>query len=238
MVRAQRTNRRNAQRVALAEPVVARFGAHGVVLIDISSHGARLEHSVAFVRGTSRELRIRWRERELPIEGRVVSSTIHRFRSGDEGATIFRSGIEFKFENESHREPVKRMISALLAATLVEQVANARGFLPPTENNMPIFRFGVLTRNRLEIVQDPRDERVLASSPIVREQGFITYFLVRGKWTKRWTSDPVQPENGFTVSAREPHDQIEMLCQQFRGSDRQGRDLIRKLAELSVESAV
>lgn len=238
MIRTEQSNRRSSERLALPEPAVARFGIHGVVLIDISSNGARVEHSIALERGTERTLRIRWRDTDLPIEAKVVSSFIHRFRGGDDGATIFRSGLQFHFSKESDREPLKRMISAFVAATLVEQVANARGFLPPAEHDMPIFRFGVLTRNRLEIRKERRDERALAASTIVQEQGFITFFLNRGKWSRKWTSRPEQPDDGFTVSAREPHAQIDLLCHQYKTSDRDGRSLIRKLAELSVEAAV
>jgi len=227
-------NRRAVERIALAEPAVARFGTFPVVLLDISSHGARVEHYALIERGTEKALRIRWREKDLSINSRVVTSQLHRFKSGDDGATIYRSGVRFHFETDFEREPVRRLISSFLASTLVEQVANARGFTPPSEDNMPIFRFGVLTRNRQTIQRDSTEARLLPKSTIVHEQGYICFALIRGRWIRKWTSDREQPKEGFTVSAREPVKQIDLLCQQYQTSDFQGRELIRKLAELSV----
>ena len=47
---------------------------------------------------------------------------------------------------------------------------------------------------------------------------------------------PDQPENGFTVSAAEPDDQVELLCQTYESGDEESRRLTRLLAELSAAS--
>lgn len=227
-------NRRAVERIALAEPAVARFGTQPVVLLDISSHGARVEHYSLIERGAEKALRIRWRDKDLSINAKIVSSMLHRFKSGDGGATVYRSGLRFEFVSDSDREPVRRLISSFLASTLVEQVANARGFTPPSEDDMPIFRFGVLTRNQQTIQRESNETRLLPKSDLVHDQGYICFALVRGRWIKKWTADPQQPAEGFTVSTREAAAQIDMLCEQYRSSNLQGRQMIQRLAALSV----
>jgi len=193
-----------------------------------------VEHYSLIERGTEKALRIRWRDKDLSIKAKIVSSLLHRFKSGADGATIYRSGLRFEFVADSEREPVRRLISSFLASTLVEQVANARGFAPPSEDNMPIFRFGVLTHNQQTIQRESNETQLLPKSELVHEQGYICFSMIRGRWIRKWTLDSRQPTEGFTVSSREPVTQIDMLCEQYRTSDCQGRQMIRELAALSI----
>ena len=231
-----RTNRRRSERIRLSKPFVCRFGTHGVVLIDISNYGARLEHYSRFDRGTERVLRFRWNRDEIAMPASIVSCRVERFVPGDSGLTVYRSGVRFTLEEGVEFEKVKRMTSAHVATTLVEQVANARGFKPITkEGEMPIFRNGTLTSNEFE-VGGAEEGHLLPERELARRVGFIRYSLTRGGWARIWTLDPQQPEEGFTVSANETWEQVESLCDLYRQSDPEGRRFIRILAEASVES--
>jgi hypothetical protein len=128
------------------------------------------------------------------------------------------------------------MISSARAQTLVEQVANAKGFVPP-RGEMPIFRGGVLTSNQVRITSEKRDAHLLPDRPIVKEIGYIRFYKRVGRWMKIWTMDPAQPEDGFTVSANEPVDQVDQLCDLYRNGDESTRELVRLLASTSLEDA-
>ncbi|MGH9456143.1 MAG: PilZ domain-containing protein [Thermoanaerobaculia bacterium] len=231
-----RPNRRRAERIRLSRPLVCRLGTDGVVLIDVSNYGARVEHYAIFTRGHEKILRIRFGGDELAITATVVSSRLERFIPGEKGLTVYRSGLRFLEEDPQNIEKAKKLTSALLAGTLVEQVANARGFIPPQKGEMPIFRDGALTSNQFDIGSGRSDEHLLPRADAARKIGFIRFSFDRKGWTRKWTLDPHQPQEGFTVSANETWEQIESLCELYRNSDAEGRAFIRVLAQTSIEN--
>lgn len=231
-----RENRRRAERIRLSESLVARFGTEGVVLVDVSEVGAKIEHYHRVKVGEQKIFRLRIKELSVAIQCRVVVSKVHRFATGDDGLTVYRSGIEFMTATESDLENVRQMISSARAQTLVEQVANAKGFVPP-KGEMPIFRGGILTTNQVRITSEKTDEHLLPKKSIVKDIGYIRFYKRVGRWMKIWTMDPTQPEEGFTVSANEPVDQVDKLCDLYRNGDKQTRDLVKLLAATSLENA-
>ncbi|MHB0969470.1 MAG: hypothetical protein ACYC7A_09340 [Thermoanaerobaculia bacterium] len=220
----------------LANPIIARLGTTGVVLIDISAYGARIEHYTRFDRGAERYLRIQWGSETGSLRCQIVSCKVHRFAPGDDGLTVYQSGLLFS-EDESSRDLVKKLISAHLAGTLVEQVANARGFQPPNVAEMPIFRGGVLATEGLQVQSRNDDRHLLPGNALVHNVGYICFSLVKGRWSRKWTLDPEQPKEGFTVSANEPMHQIDLLVDQYMSANVDQRRFIRTLASLSVEGA-
>jgi hypothetical protein len=230
-----RPNRRRAERIRLTESIVARLGTQGVVMIDISNLGARIEHYHRLQVGDRRSLRLEIGELVTMLDSRVASSRVHRFASGDNGLTVYRSGLEFVGDESENQEAVRKFVKSMRAQTLVEQVANAKGFAPPTKGDMPIFRGGVLTTNNLNIASSKKDKHLLPDKPIVKETGFIRFSRQKGRWIKVWTVDPSQPEDGFTVSANEAADQVETLCDLYRNGDAGTRQMIRLLSATSLE---
>jgi len=78
------------------------------------------------------------------------------------------------------------------------------------------------------------DETLTAASSHIALH-FVTWlFDDDGSWTKRASLIAEQPPNGFTVTAAEPADQVELLRSTYESGDAEGRRLIRMLAELSV----
>ena len=65
---------------------------------------------------------------------------------------------------------------------------------------------------------------------------YARHELIHGVWRKTITSDPRQPESGFTVSAEESRYQVEILRSAFAAADPSLRQTIQKLAELSIKS--
>ena len=228
------SERRQGERLRLSESVVARLGTAGVVLVDLSDFGARIEHYERLKVGQQRILRLDWKDVHATINCKVVSSTVHRFATGDDGLTVFRSGLFFTDERE-RREPIRKLVNATRATTLAEQVANAKGFAPPGRGEMPIFRSGALSSNRFDVKVSEANKHLLPNRRLVHETGYIRFSLQRGRWIKIWTLDPTQPEEGFTVSADEAVDQVDLLCEQYKRGDAEGRELIRLLARTSLE---
>ncbi|HVR44681.1 MAG TPA: PilZ domain-containing protein [Thermoanaerobaculia bacterium] len=238
MIRGQRQNRRRSERIRLSKPLVCRLETFGVVLIDISNHGARIEHYVRLQRGQERSLRLRWEGDDLILPATIVSCRVERFVPGEGGLTVYRSGLQFINTDGTEHETIRKLTTAIVAGTLVEQVANAKGFAPPTKGEMPIFSGSSLVSNRFDISASRPDEHLLPEKEVVRQVGFIRFALEKRVWTRKWTLDPHQPHEGFTVSANETWDQVESLCELYRSSNDEGRRFIRLLAEASVESQI
>ena len=101
------------------------------------------------------------------------------------------------------------MIAALVARALDEQKANARG-VPAAAAQC--FQTGKGTE-------------------------FLRFELINGAWRRTATTRPDQPVQGFTISADENREHIEMLCHTFQNADEPGRKLIKMMAELSISKA-
>jgi len=230
--------RRKKVRVRLARSIVARLGTIGAVLIDISESGSRLEHYSPLQTGKRIRLRFEWEKKAISVDCQILSCGVRRFASGEEGLTVYQSRLMFIDVDAESLAILKQMVSAFIGRALAEQVANARGIGPVLERGaMPIFQSGVLTTNVAETIKAAENRHLIPEKILTKEQGFITCRLVRNQWQKKWTRVAEQPEDGFTVRAAEPVDQIDKLCQTYRSADQPGREFIRLLARLSIEGA-
>ena len=225
---------RRVQRIHLAQPLIARLGASQVVLVDISVMGARVEHHTPLIAGAYSQLTFEWNEEKILVDCRIVRSRLERFSAGADGMTIYHSGLEFEGLRSEARDRLKKMIGAFITRALEEQKLNARGVLPEHDvSRMPIFRFGG------QLSADGRNKQSLAPSMfptarVARETGYICYGWENNAWRRKRTHDPGQPLDGFTISASEDHAQVELLCQAYQESDRDGRRFIQLCAQLSI----
>lgn len=78
-------------------------------------------------------------------------------------------------------------------------------------------------------------DETLTSAWRTHATGFIRWELIDGHWTPHRAHEPHQPENGFTISASEADEQVEMLRRTYETGDAEARRLTRMLAELSVQ---
>lgn len=226
---------RRVQRIHLAQPIVARLGASRVAVIDLSILGARIEHHTPLVTGSHSHLSFEWDGEEIAAECRIVRSRLERFSVGADGLTVYHSGIEFDNLGPRSTQVLKRMIGAYITRALEEQKLNARGILPQHDpSRMPIFRRGgQLTANRTDVAEAVGGS-VLPVDRMVKDSGYVCYHLEGQGWRKKRTHDPGQPSEGFTISALEDDSQVELLCDAYARSDRDGRRLIQLFAQLSI----
>jgi hypothetical protein len=232
MPEVSRRERRKRPRLHLTRSLIARYGAQGAVIVDINEVGARIEHFAPLTLGRSATLVFEWLTTRIELEASVVACKVHRFVSGQHGGTVYQSGLTFTRVTEETARAMRDMMATSVARSVAEQVANLRGLGPVSERNMPVFRSGV--------VADDSVEAVLATKrklPIARvHHGYLRCSLLYGRrWEKKWTQDPQQPDEGFTVLATEPRDLIDMLCDDYRRYDADTRRLIRLLASITVD---
>jgi hypothetical protein len=224
---------RRVQRIHLARPLMARLGATQVVLVDVSMLGARIEHHTPLSTGQEARLIFQWEEEAISVDCRIVRSRLERFSVGADGLTVYHSGLEFLNAPAGMKAALKKMIERFITRALDEQKLNARGVLPTTIENMPIFRYGQLTANQAQVAEEVGGSS-LPTARMAKETGYICFQLENRNWRKKRTHDPGQPAEGFTVSAHEDQAQIELLCQAYEKSDSDGRKMIQLFAQLSI----
>jgi hypothetical protein len=213
---------------------MARLGAAQVVLVDISLMGARIEHHTSLTAGARARLAFAWGDEEIAAECKIVRSRLERFSVGSDGLTVYHSGLEFDEQDGDSKAKIKEMIARFITRALEEQKLNARGVLPPSVDNMPIFRYGgQLTANQSDL-SEAMGESALPATRVAKETGYICYHLENNTWMKKRTHDPGQPMEGFTISALEDRSQADLLCEAYRKSDREGRKMIQLFAQLSI----
>ena len=235
MSRKSGPERRKKQRIQLTRGVLARFGTVGAVILDITDAGARIEHFQRLELGRKARFRFDWQSNAVELEATVMSCRVHRFAHGDDGTTVYQSGLSFTSVSDDAALRLREMVAAIVARSLAEQVANARGIGPVTEKNMPVFRSGTVTATGIEPAQEKTAKRFVPAAEIVADRGYTRCTLHGRRWDVKWTRSPEQPEEGFTVLATEPADHVEQLCATYLQGSEDDRRLIRRLAEISVE---
>jgi PilZ domain-containing protein len=121
-----------------------------------------------------------------------------------------RAGLHFT-ENS---EKLRKLIAASATEVLRAQQANLEG-----------------ERSRNIIAGE---ETLTSASAGLRSAGYATWTLEGAGWKRRRSLLPDQPENGFTLAASEPDEQVELLRKTYENGDAEARRLTRLLAELSV----
>lgn len=230
-----RPERRQRQRLRLTRSLIARYGAQGVVVVDVHECGARIEHFAPLTPGRSASLTFDWQSSRIHVDAKVVTSRVHRFADGANGGTVYQSGLEFASLSSEMAASLREVMATLIARSVAEQVSNLRGLGPVSEKEMPVFQGGVVAADGIDPSQTT-SKRI----PIKRaHQGYFRCVLVSGRrWERRWTRFPHQPDDGFTVLATEPRDLVDMLCEDYVRCDSPTRRLIRLLARVTVEDSI
>lgn len=233
--RSTRPERRRKPRLRLTRSLIARFGAQGVVIVDIHEGGARIEHFAPLPPGRSAVLTFDWHSARVTVDARVVASRVHRFADGKHGGTVYQSGIAFTTLDDTNASAMHELMTTMISRSMAEQVANLRGLGPVTERDMPVFQEGVVAGEGVD-ASATTTKRI----PIKRaHQGYTRCILIGRRWERRWTRSPLQPESeGFTVLATEPRELVDMLCDDYTRCDAATRKLIRLLARVTVEDSL
>lgn len=201
------SDRRRFEHLTLPKPLPARFGSEKVFILDISINGARVAHQHPKLATSSELLRFEWHAAELAFECEVLRTSSDSTKIGS--STVWESGLLFLEAIGGSDGTIRELLADQILRVLDERKANARG-IPP------IAATYVKTGGR--------------------EGGYIVWRLASGQWRSSSSDRPDQPADGFTVSARESSDQVEMLRETYENSDFEGRKMIRKMAELATST--
>jgi len=228
-------DRRKKKRIQLTRGLIARFGTMGAIILDITDAGARIEHFNPLDVRKKAVFRFDWQKKSIETTAEVRSSRIHRFASGDDGTTVYQSGLLFTEFTGDSATRLRDLASTIVARSLAGQVANARGLGPVIERNMPVFRSGAVVATGLEPNQESAG-RLIPTTEMAVDRGYIRCTLTGGvRFVKKWSRTPDQPEAGFTVSASEPEEHVDQLCENYLKGNEEDRKLIVLLAQLSVD---
>lgn len=202
--------RRKYQRVVLARPLPGRLGSARIYVLDASLIGLRIAHQGAAPPAGSRcRIEFEWEGRLIALECVVQRNALHKLAKNKDEKSIYHAGVSIAGAIGDSDSSLRQMIAAIVARALDEQKANARGV--PAEAAQ-YFQTGKGT-------------------------DYVRCEIVDGAWRRTETNRADQPQNGFTVSAEESREHVEMLCDTWMNADDEGRRLIRMMAELSISKA-
>lgn len=220
-----RRERRHFQRLEFEEPLVAYFGTIDAEIVDLSLQGARIIHVQPLANGRTGRLRFRWLGHSVAVEAEVVRCRIERSVSG---SSLYSSGLRYRTEGQT-AGALREVIANQVLRALEEQVANAHGNFIPFSERMTIFR----SADRLT-VRPPGGQRHTVPEAA---KAYLACTLLDSGWRKTATTSPAQPYAGFTVSAYEDPEHVELLCRTYQAADEPTRRMIRMLAEMSLAGA-
>lgn len=197
-------------RIKLAEQLGATIDGHRGIVLDVSLSGVLVAHQTPFTVGSNVMIHFDWKGDPIEVESKVVRTEVHKKAPKPGGRPIFRSGLAFGRWLGKSEAVVRAMTAELVSRALDEQKANARG-VPA------IAAWSYQTGKK-------------------SATGFLRLRLVGGSWKRSPTADPLQPTDGFTVSADEDPAQVELLCQAYATSSYEDRKMLRNMAALSISS--
>ncbi len=204
------TERRKYQRVVMTRPLPGRLGGARVYVLDASLIGLRIAHQgTAPPAGSPCLIEFEWEGRLIELECEVRRNALHKLARNANEKSIYHAGLSITGAIGDSDSGLRQMVAAIVARALDEQKANARGV--PAEAAQ-CFQTGKGT-------------------------DYVRCELVEGTWRRTETNRAEQPQNGFTVSAEESRQHVQMLCDTFVNADEDGRQLIRMMAELSISQA-
>jgi hypothetical protein len=211
-------DRREFQRLKLAKPILAIMDDANALVLDIGIAGAFLEHYGVTDPGKQFRLTFRWQGEEVQLFCEVVRTTVVRQPAGDGKNVLSHTGVHFTKAVGESAERLQDLIATFVGRILAAQRANAAGEESHANSGAILESLGAARRKR--------------------SRGYVSYRLRDSRWWRVPTDSPLQPDDGFTVASWEDEAELETLCRTYEASDDEGRQLIRLVAELSVNSVV
>ena len=184
------------------------------LILDIGMAGAFLEHYGEVQPGHRCRLTFRWQGEQVAFQCEVVRTMVVRAPGGDGKSAVAHSGVHFVEAEGQSPKHLQDLIATFVGRILAAQRANAAGDPTSASSAMILATLGEARRKRT--------------------RGYVSYRLKDDAWWRVPTDSPIQPDDGFTVSAWEDEAELETLCRTYAEADADGRQLIRLVAELSV----
>lgn len=199
--------------VRLSRAIAARLGERDAMIVDIDVDRLLIDHDDPIEPGEMRSVEFTFEDQRFAFSA-LVESRAPRLVLGQK---LWRSVLSLPEREHDSRLMLAEAVSAYSSRVLQALEANA---------------LGTREANRLE-----GDETITTLGAAARLGGasFIVYTFDGTSWSKRTTLLPAQPDEGFTISSAEVASQVEDLCRAYETADEEGRNLIRIMAQMSVE---
>lgn len=198
--------RRRYGRITLDQPLPGTLGDVRIRVLEVSVNGMRIAHESRLAPATTYPLKVNWNGLDLRFDAAVIRTTLAKLARDTSERSIYHSGVRIVDTTDVSGRALRELIAERIIRALDEQKANARG-IPPLAAYM---------------YQPGKGDRYRRCE------------YIDGLWRKSETTRPVQPVNGFTISAEvDPH-HVELLCKTYEQTTSEGRRLTKMLAELSI----
>lgn len=115
--------KRRLQRLDLVPPSDAKLSGLGVVMLDLSTAGARVEHQFPMKAGQRGRLDFSWNGMELSLECEVVRTRLQK-STIKAGVIVYHSGLRFTDPSEGSRAQVRHVVAAMSAARTAQSSAS------------------------------------------------------------------------------------------------------------------
>src|SRR5438093_1363709 len=110
--------RRKKTRIQLTRGLIGRFGVMGVVVLDLTDEGTRIEHFDRLDVRKKAQFRLEWQQKTIVATAEVRSCRVHRFGSGHEGATVYQSGLLFTEYADDSLAVLRELVALIVARSL------------------------------------------------------------------------------------------------------------------------
>jgi hypothetical protein len=208
--------RRNAERITLKEPIVAKIGDMEVRIIEISLIGGRIEHIGRLAMNANVTLHFRWSGEKIQLRAKVARTEMRSVS----GKTGYSSGVDFAKTPEEAPATLQRIIASFL------QKAEPP---PPPPPPPPVFAASTPVPFLPDIDDD--FEEIGAEAEVLP---YVRCVWEEEQWVKDRTRDPKQPMQGFTMLAPESEDEIDDFCRTYEVADPETQRMIRLSFELAI----
>ena len=139
--------RRSVQRIRFAEPLEGRVRSRTILVLDLSTAGACIQHATSLK--SSDEI-----EFELPCDGgtirttaRVTRCSLSHVTPGPKGQSIYLSGLHFQTMDDESRALLVRLLDGFVQRAIQEGREIGGGALPGRIGGMPL---DIWLRNKLK----------------------------------------------------------------------------------------
>jgi hypothetical protein len=196
--------------VTLLKPLAARVGNSRVYILQAGIAGFHIAHQGTLPRpGSKFHLEFEWEARRLGFELEVVHNDLQKLAKSASEKSLYHAGTHIVSAVGDAAVILRKLVIEHVERALDEQRANARG-IPAKKAHA--FQTGG------------------------KNPEYVRCQFVKGEWRRSTTTRHEQPADGFAVSAEEDPVQIDMLCQSYESGDESMRNMIRMMAEASINA--
>ena len=139
--------RRSVQRIRFAEPLEGRVRSRKILVLDLSTDGACIQHSTSLKAHDEIEFEIPSDGGTIRTTARVTRCSLSHVTPGPKGQSIYLSGLQFQTMDNVSRTLLVSLLDGFVRRAIQEGREIGGGALPGRIGGMPLE---VWLRNKLK----------------------------------------------------------------------------------------